>query len=261
MAVYTDIAAEFYPKNGKSMPRGVQVSVSSLYGLTCTRVQITRSGLLRPKGTYLTLDTPDFARIDEHDEACVRAVACQLRRLLPEKGAVLAAGIGNRSVTADALGPAAADGIFVTRHLCENSPSDIPLRSVAAFSPGVAGETGFSAAELLQSAVSRFAPAAVLVIDSLCTADARRLGCSVQLSDAGLFPRSAPPLTRKTLGVPVVALGVPTVMEHAPGAQGLVVTPREIDAVIRHAAALLSLAINKALQPALTVKELSFLTS
>ncbi len=261
MPVYTDIAAEFYPKNGTRAPAGVHVCVSKLYGLTCTRVQITRSGLSRPKGTYLTLDMPDFACIDVHDPACVRAVASRLRQLLPEKGPVLAAGIGNRSLTADSLGPATADRIFVTRHLCEGDPADIPLRSVAAVCPGVAGETGFSAAELLQSAVSRFAPAAVLVIDSLCTGDARRLGCSVQISDAGLFPQSAPPITQKTLGVPVIALGVPTVMHHTPGTQPLVVTPREIDAVVRRAAALLSLAVNKALQPALSMRELAFLTS
>lgn len=261
MAVYTDIAAEFYPKNGKSLPAGVHLEVQSSFGIPLTRVEITRSGLLRPKGIYLTLDMPDFARIDDKNESCVRAVASQLRSLLPAEGPVLVAGIGNRCVTADALGPATAQRVFVTRHLCQAGHSEIALRSVCAFCPGVESETGFCAAELLQSAVSRFAPAAVIAVDSLCTSQAQRLGCSVQISNAGLFPRTAMPLTQKTLGVPVIALGVPTLMDYGRSAHPLTVIPRDIDAVIRRAAGLLSLAVNKALQPALTVQELSFLTS
>lgn len=102
---------------------------------------------------------------------------------------------------------------------------------------------------------------AVLCVDSLCTASSRRLGASVQISTAGLTPNNAPALTRQSLGAQVVALGVPTVMEVDNGARALVVTPKDIDAIIRRAANLLSLAINKALQPAFSVGELSFLTS
>ena len=126
------------------------------------------------------------------------------------------------------------------------------------------GNTGLATAELLQSVVRRLEPAAVVCVDSLCTSDVRRLGCSVQLSTAGLSPHTAPPLTQQTLGVPVVAVGVPTVMEADTmlGAKrSLVVTPKDIDAIIRRGATLLALAINKALQPALSVGELTFLTS
>ena len=267
MPVYTDIAAELYPRSKGSVPRGVKTFTASASGVGLTRVEIERSGLRRPKGKYITLDMPHFAVIDDRNEAYVWAIASQLRALLPRDGLVLVAGVGNRSVTADALGPETADRVFVTRHLCEHPDSEteeMRLRPVAAFSPGVEGVTGLSTAELLQSIVSRLSPAAVVCVDSLCTSDARRLGCSVQLSTAGLSPRTAPPLTADTLGVPVVAVGVPTVMESSTSPdpeRPLVLTPKDIDAIIRRGATLLALAINKALQPALSVGELTFLTS
>ena len=266
MAVYTDIAAELYPESRGSVPRGVKTFTATASGIGLTRVEIERSGLRRPKGRYITLDMPQFAAIDDRNEAYVWAIASQLRALLPKEGLVLVAGVGNRAVTADALGPETADRVFVTRHLCEHPDAgdDVALRPVAAFSPGVEGNTGLATAELLQSVVRRLEPAAVVCVDSLCTSDVRRLGCSVQLSTAGLSPHTAPPLTQQTLGVPVVAVGVPTVMEADTmlGAKRpLVVTPKDIDAIIRRGATLLALAINKALQPALSVGELSFLTS
>ncbi|MEG0911878.1 MAG: GPR endopeptidase [Ruthenibacterium sp.] len=222
----------------------------------------------REKGSYITLELPNFACIDDQNEAYVLAIAGQLRALLPKDGLVLVAGIGNRAVTADALGPVVADGIFATRLIAKQTAKTLqtPLRAVAAFVPGVQAMTGLDVTEQLRSLVNALQPVAVLCIDSLCTADARRLGCSVQLSTAGLSPRGMQSLSQKTLGVPVIAVGVPTVMEaHVPhtsgGAGPLVITPKEIDAILRRGAALLALSINKALQPALRVGELAFLTS
>ena len=190
MAVYTDIAAELYPESCGSVPRGVKTFTATASGIGLTRVEIDRSGLRRPKGRYITLDMPQFAAIDDRNEAYVWAIASQLRALLPKEGLVLVAGVGNRAVTADALGPETADRVFVTRHLCEHPDAgdDVALRPVAAFSPGVEGNTGLATAELLQSVVRRLEPAAVVCVDSLCTSDVRRLGCSVQLSTAGLSP-------------------------------------------------------------------------
>ncbi len=266
MSIYTDIAAELYPKSKGSVPRGVKTYTATAADIGLTRVEINRNGLRRPKGKYITLDMPQFAVIDDRNEAYVWAIASQLRALLPREGLVLVAGVGNRAVTADALGPETADRVFVTRQLCEepDDSASLRLRPVAAFSPGVAGATGLATAELLQSVTARLSPAAVVCVDSLCTSDPRRLGCSVQLSTAGLSPRGAPPLTEETLGAPVVAVGVPTVMDSTATpdpAHPLVVTPKDIDAVIRRGATLLALAINKALQPALSVGELTFLTS
>lgn len=264
LAIYTDIAAELYPPTHGSVPRGVKIYTASASGIGLTRVDIQREGLRRAKGRYITLDMPQFASIDDRNESYIWAIASQLRNLLPKEGTILVAGIGNRSITADALGPETSDRVFVTRHFTDEVPNGIVLRSVAAFSPGVEGSTGMATTELLQSMVNQLQPSAVICVDSLCTSDPRRLGCSVQLSTAGLTPQSALPITQQTLEVPVVAIGVPTVMEassEATGGRPLVMTPKDIDAIIRKGASLLSLAINKALQPSFSVGELTFLTS
>ena len=264
MALYTDIAAEIYPEGRGRVPAGVRVHTASASGIDLVRVDVLRDGLARKKGRYITLDMPSFARIDERNEAYVWAVASQLRTLLPREGLVLVAGIGNRGVTADALGPETADRVCVTRQLAGEQAKHLALRPVAAVAPGVEGMPGMSSAELLAGLVRRLSPSAVVAVDSLCTGEARRLGCSVQLSTAGLAPRSGDAIDREALGEPVVAVGVPTVLEashllHAK--RPLVVTPRDIDAIVRRAANLLALAVNKALQPMLSVGELSFLTS
>lgn len=262
MGFYTDIAAELYAKPCKSTPRGVKVFTTSASGIRLTRVEILREGLRRPKGCYVTLDMPDFADINTRDEAFVLAIAGQLRALVPKEGAVLVAGIGNRSITADALGPATADSVFVTQAHQPQADDDIPLRAVAAVTPGVEGATGLATLDVLRGIVTTFAPAAVICIDSLCTRTGTRLGRSVQLSTAGLVPRGTQAITQKTLGVPVIAVGVPTVTETQPeGCPPLLMTPKDIDAIVRRGAQLLALAVNKALQPALRVEELSFLTS
>lgn len=282
---YTDIAAELYPKRRKSVPEGIALSTQHAEGITLTRVDITRSGFRRAPGSYITLDLPDFAFPSDKNAAAVSAVSGQLRALLPACGTVLVVGIGNRAVTADALGPFTADKVIATRSAAGETPrkaprnaksaaadaaaknakadADLPLlRSVAVLCPGVAAMSGIATAELLRGAIRATAPAAVICIDSLCTREPSRLGKSVQLSSAGLFPAASPPLSQKTLGVPVIALGVPTVTSLcAKGKEALLVTPKDIDAIVQRAAALLSLAVNRALQPALSVGELHFLMS
>ena len=110
--------------------------------------------------------------------------------------------------------------------------------------------------------VQKLHPAAVVCVDSLCSAEGQRLGRTVQFSDTGLYPAQADHtrhLTRDTLGVPVVAAGIPTLMQAQEGAD-LVVTPRALDSVIAHGAALLAGSVNRALQPRLTVQQLCWLT-
>ncbi|MEG2930993.1 MAG: GPR endopeptidase [Ruthenibacterium sp.] len=257
---YTDMAAELYAERRGTVPQGVKTHTAQAAGIRLTRVDILRHGLRRAKGCYITLDMPHFAHIDAQDETFVHAIASQLRALLPPQGTVLVAGIGNRAVTPDALGPATADKVFVTQ---QSDVQGLALRRVAAVSPGVAGATGLATAQVLRAVADKLHPAAIVAVDSLCTATPARLGCSVQLSNAGLCPQSAPHLTRRTLGAPVIAIGVPTVTQLAAhgAAHALLVTPKDIDAIVAHASALLALALNKALQPALSVGELTFLTS
>ena len=139
--------------------------------------------------------------------------------------------------------------------------SDIELRCVAAVSPGTSGGTGIDAQEQLSALAKKLSPAAFLCVDSLFTAEPCRLGCSIQLSDAGLHPRASHPVCAEQIGVPIIAIGVPTVMEARYGAKTVTVTPKDIDAIVKRVSQILSLAINKALQPALRVGELEFLTN
>lgn len=267
MAVYTDIADEIYSKAEGSTPAGVQLSTSRRGAITLTRVEITRPGLARPMGRYVTISLPSVAVLDEKDERYIAAIAGELRGLLPAAGPVLVVGVGNRRVTADALGPRTAAQILVTRNITPHSPAaSLGLREVASIAPGVSGATGIPLAQLLAGLVRSMRPAAVLCVDSLSSSEPARLGRTVQLTDTGLSPlrpESGKCITRETIGAPVLAVGLPTMMEAEDlcGDRGLVLTPRDLDGVVRRGAALLALAINKALQQRLTIPEIGYLAS
>lgn len=258
----TDLADELFSQPGKTaLPAGVRVATARQGGVTITRVEIAREGLARPRGRYVTLEVPSVSLLDERDSAVIEAAAAELRPLLPPEGPVLVLGVGNRRITADALGPRTVQRILVTMG-AGAAPPVRGLRPVAAVAPGVAAATGLSLQQLAAALVGQLRPAAVVCVDSLCSAEGQRLGRTVQFSDSGLYPAQADHtrhLTRDTLGVPVVAAGIPTLMQAQEGAD-LVVTPRALDSVIAHGAALLACAVNRALQPRLTVQQLCWLT-
>lgn len=268
MAIYTDIASELWQKTKGTVPAGVRFDTRYVGEVTITRVDILKEGLARRRGRYVTIDMPNFAYIDDHNRRYIDAVAHELRNFLPAQGDILVVGLGNSTVTADALGPEVCDKILVTRHIPveEDERRFLKLRSVSAFAPGIEGKTGLTTGQTLLALARQLQPAAVLCVDSLSTGDPKRLGCTVQLTDTGLCPGGDEKkrLDEKLLGVPVIGLGVPTVMDAGdvcPTAHRLVVTPRDINFIVRRASQVLSLAINRALQQELTVTELSFLTS
>lgn len=229
----TDLADELFGQPGKTaLPAGVRVATARQGGVTITRVEIAREGLARPRGRYVTLEVPSVSLLDERDSAVIEAAAAELRPLLPPEGPVLVLGVGNRRVTADALGPRTVQKVFVTM-----GPRTVPvqgIRPVAAVAPGVSAATGLSLQQLAGALVRELRPAALLCVDSLCSAEPERLG------------------------VPVLAAGIPTLMQAEEG-RDLVVTPRDLDGVIAHGAALLGAAINRALQPKLSVAQLCWL--
>ena len=247
----TDLADELFGQPGKTaLPAGVRVATARQGGVTITRVEIAREGLARPQGRYVTLEVPSVSLLDERDSAVIEAAAAELRPLLPPEGPVLVLGVGNRRVTADALGPRTVQKVFVTM-----GPRTVPvqgIRPVAAVAPGVSAATGLSL---------QLRPAALLCVDSLCSAEPERLGRTLQFSDTGLHPAQpdhSRHLDAARLGVPVLAAGIPTLMQAEEG-RDLVVTPRDLDGVIAHGAALLGAAINRALQPKLSVAQLCWL--
>ena len=183
----TDLADELFGQPGKTaLPAGVRVATARQGGVTITRVEIAREGLARPRGRYVTLEVPSVSLLDERDSAVIEAAAAELRPLLPPEGPVLVLGVGNRRVTADALGPRTVQKVFVTM-----GPRTVPvqgIRPVAAVAPGVSAATGLSLQQLAGALVRELRPAALLCVDSLCSAEPERLGRTLQFSDTGLHP-------------------------------------------------------------------------
>ena len=196
-----------------------------------------------------------------------------LEPLLPEEGPTLVAGLGNPAMTPDALGPRCMDHLLITRHLKNVLPQ---LRETAALSGGVLGTTGLEAAEWVRGVAEHMKPAAVIVVDALAARSLDRLCQSIQLSDTGLVPGSGVgnhrmALNRETLGVPVVSVGVPTVVSletiihdltgdcgYLPR-KGFFLTPDAIDEKIKKLSKMIAYGINLALQPGLTVTDLDAL--
>lgn len=228
----------------------------------------------KPVGKYITIEMDELSYDDKLIDDRLKCLTAEIAKLLPkEDGTVLVAGIGNESITPDALGPECAKQIFSTRHISSELKKEIGLEKlnpVCALATGVLGQTGIETGEIIKSVVKTVNPKAVIVIDALAAAGLNRLGKTVQLTDTGITPgsgvgNSRAEISEKTLGVPVIAVGVPTVVDAitltkditkradfnnlSDQTENMIVTPREIDTVIKHAAQLLALSVNCALQP------------
>lgn len=248
----------------------------------------------KPCGSYLTLEC---RLLREHDPDARSAMATllgeELARMVSPGGdaPVLVVGLGNRGVTPDSLGPAVIDKTLVTRHVMGSPFAAGHMKSVCAIAPGVLGITGIETVEMVESIVRSIRPRAVICIDALAARDSDRIGCTIQISNTGIQPGSGvgnhrKPLTKEILGVDVIAVGVPTVIyaatlardafallsgnekhEEALGSMerelletnlgNLIVTPRDIDAIVRNCAVLIAGGINRALQPELTEAEIA----
>ncbi len=266
----TDLALEAADTGDGKLPEGVFCEESRKGPLLRTVVRIeteqAAARLGRPTGTYLTLEGPLGER-----RAMAGALAHALASMLPS-GPVLVIGLGNRAITPDLLGPETAGRILATRHLPEQLLEQVGLsglRRVCVLAPGVMGQTGFEVAELVGAAMRQEPFEAVIAVDALAARSAGRLGRTVQLSDSGISPGSGvlnrrAALSRESLGIPVLALGIPTVADISePGQEGepLMATPRDIDRIIQQGAAVLADGINRALQPTLRPVEIEALLS
>lgn len=278
MQIRTDLAIEAAERLAEATP-GVSREAEEADGMRLTRIVIRDEqgarALGRPRGTYLTAELPPLSDNDEEMEEKAKCLGGQLRRLLPAKGTVLVVGLGNRAITPDALGPQAAGMVMATRHIegeFARSAGLDDLRPAAVLIPGVLGQTGVESVEIVRGVCGVVRPSAVIVIDALAARSVARLGCTVQLCDTGIAPGSGvgnhrAQLDRDTLGVPVIGMGVPTVVdartialeltgreeaaeEVTPRGAAMMVTPREIDLIIDRASRLVAMTINAALQPA-----------
>ena len=197
-----------------------------------THVQITTKNgakaMGKPIGSYITLEADHLVEADEdyHREVSV-VVAKQLRELLPqlnEEQSILVVGLGNRDVTADALGPEVIDHLNVTRHMLMQfghaAYSCEKVHKISSLVPGVMGKTGMETAEIIKGVVSSTTPDIIIVIDALAARSTRRLTRTIQITDTGIQPGSGVgnhrnALTKESMGIPVVAIGIPTVVDAA----------------------------------------------
>ena len=254
---------------------GVRAEEETLLGFPVTAVEILdeqgERALGKPRGRYYDLRLPPlFPRQGMDFERAVLALASLIQRCLPqpEPRSTLIAALGNPDVTPDALGPLCAESVLVTRHLAQE-PAFRDFRSVALCRTGVLGTTGVESAFQIQTLCQALRPDCVLAVDALAGVDTEALCRCIQVSDAGIAPGSGvgndrEALCSDTLGVPVVALGVPTVIDAASlspesGLSSLFVTPRYIDSAVRQFARLLGYAINAALQKGLSVADMDLL--
>ena len=287
-------ARELWQESAEKTSRlpGVKAAKQRQEGYPVTRVDILdergEEALGKPRGSYLTIDLTTFwQRKPDFFERAVRAVGGQLKALVPAEGPVLVVGLGNRAMTPDAVGPLAADSVLVTRHLIAAQPRHFAgFRPVAVQRTGVLGTTGVESAESVRGLVEQVEPALVIAIDALASRRVGRVCATVQLSDTGIIPGSGVgnhrgALNRETLGVPVLAIGVPTVVDSATLAadlleesgitdydgealqksrQNLMVTPRDIDQQVRDLGKVICYGINWALQD-LEIDEMNALLS
>ncbi|MBQ7786096.1 MAG: GPR endopeptidase [Clostridia bacterium] len=289
-AKWTDLAMEV--REGE---KGICRSVQN--GIERTVVSIedekTSRALMRPMGTYVTLGCPQAMTVElETRKALSRALGRELSAMIPRQAkTILVTGLGNRNVTPDALGPRTVERVLVTRHMSGCLPADMEagLSSVCAAAPGVLGVTGIETAEVLRGMVGHVKPDVVVAVDALAARSSQRICSTIQIADTGIIPGSGvgnhqKALTKETLGVPVIAVGVPMVvyastiasdaMTYLSQADGgsqadeqmlssciervvseqlgdLIVTPREVDALVERMAGIVAEGINLALHPAL----------
>ncbi len=285
-------ARELWQESAEKTTRltGVKASKQKEEGYPVTRVDILdhrgEEALGKPQGSYLTIDLSSFwQRKADFFERAVRAVGGQLKAMLPAEGPALVVGLGNRAMTPDAVGPLSLDSVLVTRHLVSAMPRHFAgFRPVAAFRTGVLGLTGVESAETVRGLAAEVKPALIIAVDALAARRVNRMCTTVQLTDTGIVPGSGvgnhrAALNRETLGVPVLSIGVPTVVDAATlaadlleeagipeldetrlrhGKEPLMVTTRDIDQQVRELSRVVGYGINWALQD-LEIEEMNAL--
>ncbi len=279
----TDLALEakemVHEKAGETTEiNGVKAKSLEKDGITVTTVDILneqgKKALGKEIGRYITIEMPPFSLFGpEYYERGSYELKDALLSLLDIKATdeILVVGLGNRKITPDALGSLTLEKLIITKHLKKLAPDVVEdFGSVCSITPGVMGMTGIETAEIIKGVLAKTSPKAILVIDALASRSLERLGTTIQLCDTGISPGSGIGNTRKalnslSLGVPVIAIGVPMVVHASTLAadaiskytssvhdtsdfgENMIVTPKEVDKILKHMTDILSGGINMAL--------------
>ncbi|MBR1692090.1 MAG: GPR endopeptidase [Lachnospiraceae bacterium] len=234
--IRTDLALEAHEniENAELKTRGIKVD-EIFHEQTHTKITklhvTTRNGSHtngKPIGTYITLETPNLVEEDEdyHREISME-LAEQLEEIIPDfkkEQSILVVGLGNRDVTADALGPNVIDNLFITRHIINTygkaAYNKTKMHAVSSLVPGVMAKNGMETSEIVKGVIDQTHPNVMIVIDALAARSIRRLNRTIQITNTGIHPGSGVGnhrngLTKDTLGIPVIAIGIPTVVDAA----------------------------------------------
>ena len=285
MNIRTDLAVERREMHENEKLEGVKTSYEENEECKATIIDIlSEEGaklLQKPVGRYITLEMssfPDSALISDGRLFLLKKL---LKELIPEKGEVLIACLGNTDITPDAIGPKCAQCILATRHIPHQTEKELklpPLRPVSVITTGVTGKTGIETGEIIAGIKEKIKPSLIILIDALAARSIKRLGTTVQICTTGLEPGSGvgnrrQAINEKTMGIPVIAIGIPTVVDAATVAYDLtgrepadnsyndmMITPKDTDSIVSGGARLISLALNCALQNNLSEEEIISLT-
>ena len=275
--VRTDLASEVVQRPENASLAGLELNEERICGCRVTAVKIkggeASKVLCKPIGNYLTLELDEYIRRQENSFSDAANALSQLMRRFAEiqnAQSFLVACLGNRAITPDAVGPEVSDSLIVTRHLKQSLPQEFAaLSSVAVLRTGVLGTTGIESAQSLKALCGLVQPDCVIAVDALASGELDRLCRNVQICDSGIAPGSGvgndrAELNRESLGVPVIAVGVPTVIDAAAfcadeSAAGLFVTPRNIDELVRSVSKLVAYGLNLALHPGLSIADVDML--
>lgn len=307
MSIRTDLALEakeMYSENAKDKEEinGVDVKITKNENITTTKIKITNENgikaLGKPIGTYVTIEAPDIKySVEVYEQAC-QLLADEIRNLakIESKTKTLVVGLGNKKITPDALGPDVISKLMVTNHMKEHLKDffDDDITSVCAIAPGVLGTTGMETAQIIKGVIEQVKPDLVIAVDALASRSLDRISTTIQLSDTGISPgagveNARAKLDEKTLGVKVIAIGVPTVVDAMTIASdsidmamnnlnedilgdekknqlikdaltknigSLMVTPKDIDTVIEKTSKTVANGINLALHRNLTFEDI-----
>lgn len=273
----TDIALDRQEMLPETHQKGISVKKHFDENVQITEIEVLNEygakSIDKPIGKYITIDLPEFSHESELLDNRLNILTKAIKSLLPKNcEKYLVVGLGNDNITPDALGPLCAKQIFSTRHMKGDIISNLNienLKSVSAISTGVLGQTGIEAVEYIEGIAKIINPDLVIIVDALATRKLSRLGKTIQLTNTGISPGSGvgnfrKTINEKTLKIPVIVIGVPTVVDGNTIAfdltgkkmpsteintETMMVTPREIDTIIHRASQLLALGINCALQP------------
>ncbi|MCL1788954.1 MAG: GPR endopeptidase [Oscillospiraceae bacterium] len=264
----TDLAHEIASESGLTLEESI------IKGIEITRVVINEQASLKtgkPAGTYITLSCFETNRDKETETAVLSHIIVKMLSDIHKKSSysILVTGLGNDNITPDSLGVRTVEKVLATAHFTgQQEFSELNLRPVYVIEPGVMAQTGLESAEQLKFIADGIKPDFLIVIDSLACNERQRLAQTIQITDTGISPGSGVKNERKefskgVFGVPVIAIGVPTVIdlsfESNADKGSFMLVPRDIDLIITHFASVISGALNRALNPSLDESEIETL--